>query len=84
MNLQTQKLHLIEWIIRLHDKSIIDQMRKIMDQSSSDNQSNKSTSEYKLSYWQKKRIEESEKQIQRGEYYTNEEANKSIERWLKK
>jgi len=84
MNLQTQKLRLIEWIIHLHDKSLIDQMRKIMDQSSIDIESNKLTSEYKLSYQQKKRIEESEKQIQRGEYYTNEDANKSVERWLKK
>ena len=59
-------------------------MRKIMDQSSTDIETNKSISEYKLSYQQKKRIEDSEKQIQRGEYYTNEEANKSVERWLKK
>ena len=84
MDIQAQKLHLIEWIIHLRDKSLIDQMRKIMDQSSTDIESNKSISEYKLSYQQKKRIEESEKQIQRGEYYTNEEANKSVERWLKK
>jgi len=35
-----------------------------------------------LSEWQLKRIEESEKQIERGEFYTEEEANKITEKWF--
>ncbi len=36
-----------------------------------------------LSEWQIKRIEESEKQIERGEFYTEEEADEQVEDWLK-
>ena len=36
----------------------------------------------KLAEWQLKRIEESEKQIEKGEYYTDEQVNKSIDKWL--
>ena len=36
----------------------------------------------KLTEWQLKRIEESEKQIKKGEYYTDEQADKAIDKWL--
>ena len=35
-----------------------------------------------LTEWQLKRIEESEKQFERGEFYTEEEANKIVEKWF--
>lgn len=40
------------------------------------------SSQPQLSDWQKKRIEESEKQINKGEYLTNEQADKLVEKWL--
>ncbi len=40
------------------------------------------TSIPKLSHQQQVRIEESEEQIRNGEYYTDEEVNKLIEKWL--
>ncbi len=36
-----------------------------------------------LKEWQKKRIEESKKQIERGEFHTEEEADKIVEKWFK-
>ncbi len=36
----------------------------------------------KLPEWQLKRIEESEKQIQNGEFYTDEQVDKAIDKWL--
>ena len=41
-------------------------------------------SEPKLSEWQKKRIEEADKEIDRGEFLTDEEAQKMIDEWLKR
>ena len=38
----------------------------------------------KLTSWQKKRIRESENQIENGESFTDEKANKIIDQWLKK
>ena len=36
----------------------------------------------KLTEWQLKRIEESEKQIENGEFYTDEQVDKTIDKWL--
>ncbi len=35
-----------------------------------------------LAKWQRQRIEESKKQIERGEYLTNEEVEEMMRRWL--
>jgi predicted transcriptional regulator len=35
-----------------------------------------------LTEWQIKRIEESESQIQKGEFYTNDEVDKITRKWL--
>ncbi len=35
-----------------------------------------------LAEWQKRRIEESKKQIERGEYLTNDEVEAMMRRWL--
>ena len=37
----------------------------------------------KLSSWQLKRIQESELQIERGEFFTDQQADKIIDKWLK-
>lgn len=37
----------------------------------------------KLTKWQLKRIEESEEQINKGNYFTDKEVDKVIDRWLK-
>ncbi|HMQ80252.1 MAG TPA: hypothetical protein PKE39_14070 [Ignavibacteria bacterium] len=37
-----------------------------------------------LEEWQQREIEESEKQFERGEFVTKEEADKKILQWLKK
>lgn len=38
----------------------------------------------KLTEWQLKRIKESEKQIEKGEFYTDEQVDKAINKWLEK
>jgi hypothetical protein len=43
---------------------------------------NKNAKLPELNEWQLKRIEDSERQISNGQFYTEEEANKIIEKWF--
>jgi len=75
MTLIELKNSLIEQISKTDDFETLDLMQTIFK--------NKNAEPPKLTDWQIKRIEESEQQIARGEFYTEEEANKLVEEWFK-
>jgi uncharacterized protein YutE (UPF0331/DUF86 family) len=63
-------------IAAIDDKSFLTAIKTIIDTKSE-------TIIYKLTPEQKKRIKESQDQIARGEFLSNEQVEKGIERWLK-
>ena len=77
MDLTTQKLELIEWLIQLKDKSLIDYLNTIKDSISSD-----------TDWWdeltddQKASIERGMKDIEEGRFHTHESVKKKYERYL--
>ena len=77
MNIQTEKLSLIEWISRLNDTSLIEKLRKIKDDHS------KSTE-----WWDTIKNEELEsinrglKDFEEGRIHTHETARKIYEKYL--
>jgi predicted transcriptional regulator len=77
MDLTTQKLELIEWLIQLKDKSVIDYLNTIKDSISSD-----------TDWWdeltddQKASIERGMKDIEEGRFHTHESVKKKYERYL--
>lgn len=75
MTLIELKNSLIEQIRNSEDFKTLDLLQTILK--------NKNAKIPKLTDWQLKRIEESEKQLMRGEFYTEEEANKIVEEWFK-
>ena len=76
MTLIELKNSLIEQIRKTDNFETLDLVQTILE--------NKNAEPPKLTDWQIKRIEESEQQIARGEFYTEEEANKMVEEWFKK
>jgi hypothetical protein len=77
MNIQSEKLSLIEWISRLNDNSIIERLREIKeDYSKSDD------------WWDSLKKEELEsinrglKDLDEGRIHSNETARKIYERYL--
>jgi hypothetical protein len=76
MTIKELKNSLIEQINRSDDFETLDLLQTILE--------NKNAELPKLTDWQIKRIEESEQQLARGEYYTEEEANKRVEEWFKR
>ena len=77
MNIQSEKLSLIEWISRLNDNSIIERLRKIKeDYSKSDD------------WWNSLKKEELEsinrglKDLDNGRVQSNETARKIYEKYL--
>lgn len=75
MTLIELKNSLIEEIRNSEDFKTLDLLQTILK--------NKNAKAPKLTDWQLKRIEESENQLTRGEFYTEEEANKIVEEWFK-
>lgn len=77
MNIQTEKLNLIEWISRLNDSSMIDNLRTIMDNYS------KSKDWYDdLNDAELESINRGLKDIQEGRLHSHEEAKKIYEKYL--
>jgi predicted transcriptional regulator len=63
-------------IAAIDDKSFLSAIKTIIDTKSE-------TIIYKLSPEQKKKIRKSHDQIARGEFLTNEQVEKGIDKWLK-
>jgi uncharacterized protein YutE (UPF0331/DUF86 family) len=63
-------------IAAIDDKSFLSAIMTIIDTKSE-------TIIYKLTQEQKKRIKESQDQIDKGEFLTNEQVEKGIDKWLK-
>ena len=60
----------------INDKSFLSAIKTIIDTKSD-------TIIYKLTPEQRKRIKKSQDQIARGEYLTNEQVEKGIDKWLR-
>ena len=69
--------HLHEGIENIDDSEFPNTIKELIDHKYS------STKAPKLSDWQLNRINESEKQIHEGDFLTNQEADKIINKWLK-
>jgi len=65
-----------EKIDKIEDEDYLEDLAEMLNDSSQ--------ADIKLEQWEIDRIEESEKQIERGEFYTEEEANRRVEEWFKK
>jgi uncharacterized protein YutE (UPF0331/DUF86 family) len=63
-------------IAAIDDKSFLSAIKTIIDTKSE-------TIIYKLTPEQRKRIKKSQDQIARGEFLTNEQVEKGIDKWLK-
>jgi len=86
------KLELIAQIIATNDTVFLDRIKEIMNSHESNSLVNdpvstyeKATSEkiYILNEWQQKRIDIALKQVENGEYLTEEEDQKEMQRWFK-
>ena len=77
MNIQTEKLDLIEWISRLNDSSIFDRLRKIKEDYSKS-----------MDWWETLEKEELEsinrglKDFEEGRTHSNETARQIYEKYL--
>jgi predicted transcriptional regulator len=67
------KDYLVSKINQLEDQKVLNQIKKIVD---------KQETVYQLSDFLKEKIEISRKQIENGEFYTQEEVDLEIEKWL--
>ncbi len=77
MNIQTEKLGLIEWIARLNDSSVIEKLKKIYEENS---QSSDWWNEISIS--EKESIERGLKDIEEGRIHSHETARKVYEKYL--
>jgi hypothetical protein len=75
MTISELKNSIIEQVNKSDDFETLDLLQTILQ--------NKNAVLPQLTGWQIKRIEESEQQIARGGYYTEEEANRRVEEWFK-
>ena len=77
MNIQTEKLGLIEWIARLNDSSVIEKIKLIHDDYS------KSVDWWdEISSNEKESIERGLKDISEGKVHSHQTAKKIYERYL--
>lgn len=77
MNIQTEKLGLIEWISRLNDKSILEKLRKIKDDYTSSKDWSDSLQEEEL-----ESINRGLKDFEEGRIHTHETAREKYEKYL--
>ncbi|MCF8297976.1 MAG: hypothetical protein K9J13_10565 [Saprospiraceae bacterium] len=77
MNIQSEKLVLIEWITKLNDLSIIEKLKKIRDDYSK-------TADWwdDISISEKESIERGMKNIEEGKVHSHETARKLYEKYL--
>ena len=77
MNIQAEKLGLIEWIARLNDSSILKKLKRIHDQHSKNSDLSDEISEH-----EKESIEKGLKDIEEGRVHSHETAKKVYEKYL--
>ncbi len=77
MNIQTEKLNLIEWISRLNDSSIIDRLRAIKDDYSKSKDWWETLEKEEL-----KSINRGLKDFEEGRIHSNETARQVYEKYL--
>ncbi|WKW46388.1 hypothetical protein P3875_11525 [Myroides sp. JBRI-B21084] len=70
------KLDIINRITELKEIRVIKEIKKLLDFELEENL-------YELSSEQKNRVAEARKEYKKGDYITNEEADKEIDQWLK-
>lgn len=92
MNIAELKLEIIAQIIETDDVALLNRIQKIINDYESNSLVNeptvvyeKATSEknYVLNEWQHKRIDIALKQVQNGEYISEEEDQKEMQIWFK-
>ena len=93
MNIAELKLEIIAQIIATDDTALLNKIQEIINDFESNSLVNepaatyeKATSEkvYILNEWQQKRIDLALKQVENGEYITEEEDQKEMQLWFKK
>jgi predicted transcriptional regulator len=67
---------LIHRIAAINDKTLLDAIKALIDTKSDQ-------TIYQTTPEQRKSIEEGQEQITRGEYFTNDQVEKEVDRWLK-
>ncbi|WP_291101694.1 MULTISPECIES: hypothetical protein [unclassified Flavobacterium] len=91
MSTSELKLDLIAQIIATNDSVLLDRIREIINSYESNLLVNEPTSTYEkvdsekvyvFNEWQQKRIDIALKQIENGEYISDEEAQIEIEKWF--
>lgn len=92
MNLAELKLELIAKIIATDDLILLNRIKEIMDSYEPNATVNDPTSTYEketsekiyvFNEWQQKRIDIALKQVENGDYLTEEEDEKEMQRWFK-
>jgi len=92
MNIAELKLELIAKIIATNDSVLLDKIKEIINAYESNSLVNEPTSTYEkvasekiyaFNEWQQKRIDIALKQVENGEYLTEEEEEKEMQRWFK-
>ncbi|TRX36876.1 hypothetical protein FNW52_06465 [Flavobacterium sp. ZT3R18] len=91
MNTAELKSELIAQIIATNDRILLDRIKEIINSYESDLLVNEPTSTYEkivsekiyvFNEWQQKRIDIALKQVENGEYISDEEAQIEIEKWF--
>ncbi len=75
MNIQSEKLRLIEWISRLEDSDIVNTLRQVKDNLSGE-------TNIELSQVEREGIERGLKDIEEGRVHSHESAKKVYEKYL--
>jgi len=79
MDIQTEKQNLMEWISKLEDESIIEDIKSLKE-----NSSNWKDWWSDLSEEEKKGIEEGLRDIEEGRTYTYEQVKNEVNKWFTK
>jgi predicted transcriptional regulator len=92
MNIAELKLEIIAQIIAIKDTILLDKIEEIINSYESNSLVNEPTSTYKkaasekvyvFNEWQQKRIDIALKQVENGEYLSEEEDQKEMRKWFK-
>jgi hypothetical protein len=78
MEKKSVKSFLHESIENIHDEDFLMEIKNLVELQYNP------ASEFKLSYSQKKRLEQSLNQLKKEEIVSNEQADELVEKWLKK
>ena len=78
MTTKELKHTVIDKVNEIEDETLLNDLIKLIDDNSLDNNI------YQLSSNHKSAIDKANKQIENGDYVTNEQSNKEIDEWLNK